>query len=87
MREHYEPRVELYVPDEPCPLRTEWLSLYRKTKTSLPDEQETELLDIWLPGAVQPGLSAPWIGQTYFEIKRPRARDGFEWVGGRETKM
>ena len=87
VREHCEPRVELFIPDEFYPLRLEWLSLYRKTKTSLPDEQEAEILDIWRPDKIQPGLSSPWVGQTYFEIKRPRARAGWEWVCGRETKI
>ena len=87
VRVHCNPRVELYIPDESCPLKVEWLGLYRVTKTSLPAEQEVEIRDIWRPDVTQSGLSAPWVGETFFEILRPRAKLGYEWVMGRETKI
>ena len=87
VRKHNNPRVELFIPDASCPLKHEWLDLYRITKTSLPAEEEIQIQDIWRPDKVQPSLSAPWVGETIFEIRRPRAEPGFEWQHGRKTKL
>ena len=87
VRKHDKPRVEMFVPDDSCPLKQEWLGLYRVTKTSLPADQEKEIRDIWRPDKIQHGFSAPWVGETCFEILRPRAKAGYEWQMGRETKI
>ena len=87
VRKHCVPRTALYIPDADCPLRQEWLDLYRTTKTSLPAQQEASIRDIWRPDVEQPVLSSPWIGETIFELRRPRCEAGFEWQNGRKTKL
>ena len=69
VRKHFVPRTDLFIPDGTCPLKEEWLDLYRITKTSLPSEQEAEIHDIWRPDEAQPVLSAPWVGETIFELR------------------
>ena len=87
MRKHKKPRVDLYIPDDTCPLELHWFDLYRVTKTSLPAEQECEIKDLWHQAVDQPCLSAPWVGEAYFEPRHPRAKPGYEWQNGRETKL
>ena len=59
----------MYIPtDEDCPVDLHWLDLYRVTKTSLPSEIEKEVKDIWDPNKPQTHLSAPWVGETIFEL-------------------
>ena len=41
----------------------------------------------WRPDEAQLVLSAPWVGEAIFEIRKPRAKPGYEWQMGRETKI
>ena len=66
-------------------MQQNWLDLYRITKTSLPGSSEKEYRDIWDPSKPQKEMSAPWVGETIFEIDHPRAKQGYKWEGGRET--
>ena len=46
VRIHSKPRKALFIPDSTCLLQDNWLDLYRKTKTSLPDPPEKQYRDM-----------------------------------------
>ena len=86
VRVHTEPR-SLFIPDEPCPLKVDWLDVHRETRTSLLHDTEAVIRDMWSPSEVQPELSNQWVGEARFQILKPRARDGHEWQQCRECKL
>ena len=42
---------------------------------------------MWDPSETQPSLSDEWIGETRFTILRQKAKPGYEWHDGRETRI
>ena len=78
----------MFVPtDANCPLRLKYLDVQRYTQTDFDHASENKIEDVWTENDPERVLSSSWIGTTTFQILRPAPAVGFEWEGGRLTRV
>ena len=89
VRHHISPRTNLYSPDiNDCPFPVRWLDVHRVTDTDLDDAAEKHIEDWWdgSEGSNR-ALSHPWVGTTKFSILYPPLEMGWQYFGGRATRI
>ena len=86
-RHHVEPRVKLHSPREDSfPIPLEYIDVTRTTHTNLDEKQERRIDDYWNVDGSR-DLSDYWTGFTQFALLEEKPPDGFEWSGGRLTRI
>ena len=89
VRHHVEPRLDLYSPDDTCPMPLKSVDVHGVTKTNLGDISEHSITD-WWGNVSSPGrtLSKPWTGTTTFQLVQPTAKQhGHAYLSGRDLPV
>lgn len=93
-RVHRTPGTELFVPEEfdpnetdhlhatSCPFPTEYLDVWRLTKTDIHEIADSEVLDFRFGEQRSRELPDSWTGTTTFDILRPQPKKGQIWQDG-----
>ena len=94
IRHHVDRRTKLFTPNgsvkPPVPLR--YIDVLRQTESDSEVANESTVQDVWYctPDSEEDPerhLSNSWVGQTCFELLKPRPKPGYEWQSGRLTKV
>ena len=79
----------MFIPtNHDCPIPLDFLDTHRYTRTSL-DGDSSRIENHWLPddASCQQDLLEPWTGSTFFQIRPPEPKFGYQYVQGRLTKI
>ena len=86
-RDHAEPRIKLYVPEEESlPIPVLYIDVVRRTHTTLDVLPESHAEDYWNVDGDR-NLSEPYAGFTQFTTLNEKPPDGHTWSGERLTTI